>query len=438
MGCTGSKDERDSAATKPTAVSEVVVRAKFVWSAHAVEFDWEWRSVDSKFWRYFTCAFLLIFNPMIAGDRSSRPCFRWGPFVWAQIPGCIQAWKRARFRGIQRCQRRHSQKDGTVVCDQNCHENKIDGRGRSRTAWRNRCSPRTETRQHHSTLWRLWRKTILLSGNRKNGGWRTFRPHCTKEFLQWKRGTRHMQSPFRSASILPRAPSRPPWSKTRKSSAPSKFLCLWHASSTFPGLLHVDCYVSPVSGLHQSNDNDSNIKIADFGFAKKVKKPNSLTTQCGTPGYVAPEILEGKPYDTQADMWSLGVIVYILLGGYPPFIEQNQRDLFRKIRKGQYKFHEEYWGQVSMDAKTLIRNLLTVSPAERRTAKDVLTSDTWMKAGDDVLAEQDLGVNLAEFKRFNAKRKFKAAVKTVMATQKLTSLGLNFTKDLLDDWWSVW
>ena len=164
-----------------------------------------------------------------------------------------------------------------------------------------------------------------------------------------------------------------------------------------------------------------------------MKKPNSLTTQCGTPGYVAPEILEGKPYDTQADMWSLGVIVYILLGGYPPFIEQNQRDLFRKIRKGQYKFHEEYWGQVSMDAKTLIRNLLTVSPAERRTAKDVLTSDTWMKAGDDVLAEQDLGVNLAEFKRFNAKRKFKAAVKTVMATQKLTSLGLNFTKDLLDD-----
>ena len=201
----------------------------------------------------------------------------------------------------------------------------------------------------------------------------------------------------------------------------------------------------PVSGMstacltrfciscHQSNDSDSNIKIADFGFAKKVKKPNSLTTQCGTPGYVAPEILEGKPYDTQADMWSLGVIVYILLGGYPPFIEQNQRDLFRKIRKGQYKFHEEYWGQVSMDAKNLIRTLLAVSPAERRTAKDVLTSDTWMKAGDDVLAEQDLGVNLAEFKKFNAKRKFKAAVNTVMATQKLTSLGLNFTKDLLDD-----
>ena len=90
----------------------------------------------------------------------------------------------------------------------------------------------------------------------------------------------------------------------------------------------------------QSSDNDSNIKIADFGFAKKCLRPQSLKTQCGTPGYVAPEILEGTPYDTQADLWSLGVIMYILLGGYPPFIEQNQRDLFRKIRKGQYEFHE--------------------------------------------------------------------------------------------------
>ena len=115
----------------------------------------------------------------------------------------------------------------------------------------------------------------------------------------------------------------------------------------------------------QSESDDSDIKIADFGFAKKVHKPNSLTTQCGTPGYVAPEILEGKPYDTQADMWSLGVIVYILLGGYPPFIEQNQKELFRKIRKGQYEFHEEYWGQVSKEAKDLISKLLTVAPDKR-------------------------------------------------------------------------
>ena len=145
---------------------------------------------------------------------------------------------------------------------------------------------------------------------------------------------------------------------------------------------------------------------------------------------MAPEILEGVKYDTQADMWSLGVIVYILLGGYPPFIEQNQRELFRKIRKGQYKFHDEYWKQVSDSAKDLIRSLLTVKPTERKTAADILGSDPWMKVGDDTLAQQDLSVNLAEFKKFNAKRKFKSAVKAVIATQKLTSLGVDFKKNL--------
>lgn len=177
----------------------------------------------------------------------------------------------------------------------------------------------------------------------------------------------------------------------------------------------------------QSTDNDSNIKIADFGFAKRCTRPKSLTTQCGTPGYVAPEILEGTPYDTQADMWSLGVITYILLGGYPPFIEQNQRELFRKIRRGEYEFHEEYWGQVSEDAKKLIASLLTVDPTRRLTA-DASLHAKWIQLGDDVLMSQDLGVNLEAFKKFNAKRKFKAAVKTVMAANKLTSLGMDFNK----------
>ena len=98
--------------------------------------------------------------------------------------------------------------------------------------------------------------------------------------------------------------------------------------------------LKPENLLLLSESDDSAVKIADFGFAKKVYEKNSLTTQCGTPGYVAPEILEGTPYDERADMWSVGVILYILLGGYPPFIESTQRDLFRKIRKGEYEFHE--------------------------------------------------------------------------------------------------
>lgn len=96
----------------------------------------------------------------------------------------------------------------------------------------------------------------------------------------------------------------------------------------------------------------------------------------------------------------------------PPFIEQNQRELFRKIRKGQYEFHDEYWGSVSKDAKNLISSLLTVDPAKRLSAKEAL-SHKWMVADGKVLAAQDLGKNLDEFKKYNARRKFKGAVKAV-------------------------
>lgn len=170
----------------------------------------------------------------------------------------------------------------------------------------------------------------------------------------------------------------------------------------------------------QSNESDSSIKIADFGFAKKCPS-SGLRTMCGTPGYVAPEILERTPYGTQCDMWSLGVIVYILLGGYSPFEEKCQDLLFEKIRAGDYTFHDEFWGPVSDDAKDLIRSLLTVDPKKRLTAEQAL-NHKWMAVSDDVLASMDLGANLTVLKRFNAKRKFKAAVKTVIATQKLTSL----------------
>ena len=111
-------------------------------------------------------------------------------------------------------------------------------------------------------------------------------------------------------------------------------------------------------------------------------------------------------------MWSLGVIVYILLGGYPPFVEQNQRELFRKIRKGQFEFHEEYWGCVSTEAKGLISALLTVKATQRLSADGTLVN-AWVTEGDDVLGGKDLGKNLIELRKFNGKRKFRAAIHAV-------------------------
>ena len=134
-------------------------------------------------------------------------------------------------------------------------------------------------------------------------------------------------------------------------------------------------------------------------------------------------------------------IAYILLGGYPPFIENNQRELFRKIRRGQYEFHEEYWGSVSKDAKGLISSLLTVDPTKRLSAKQALRNP-WITGSDEKLAGYDLGKNLEEFKKFNAKRKFKAAVKGVVAAnmmksfvggQKATSLERKLTEEDIGD-----
>lgn len=187
--------------------------------------------------------------------------------------------------------------------------------------------------------------------------------------------------------------------------------------------------LKPENLLLSSEDNDSDVKIADFGFAKRVFAPNSLSTQCGTPGYVAPEILEGKAYDTMADMWSVGVILYILLGGYPPFIEKNQRELFRKIRAGDYEFHEEYWGAVSDDAKDLISSLLTVNPAKRLSAARAL-ENKWITSDGTDLADVDLGKNLDQLKNFNAERKFRAAVKSVIIINKISSLGSDFKANL--------
>lgn len=112
-------------------------------------------------------------------------------------------------------------------------------------------------------------------------------------------------------------------------------------------LVHRD--LKPENLLLLNNFDDSNIKVCDFGFAKKVPE-EGLQTRCGTPAFVAPEILVGARYKQPVDMWSVGVILYILLGGYPPFQDPSHRGLFRKIRAADYVFHEDHWGNVSVEA----------------------------------------------------------------------------------------
>jgi calcium/calmodulin-dependent protein kinase I len=121
------------------------------------------------------------------------------------------------------------------------------------------------------------------------------------------------------------------------------------------------------------------------------------------------------------DMWSFGVILYILLGGYPPFHHDNQRELFKKITKGDYQFHPDYWGSVSDEAKDLIRGLLTVDASKRLTVEQAMAHPWLMKSADE-LAAHNLDSNLAELKKYQATRKLKAGVKAIMAVNKMKKL----------------
>jgi len=113
------------------------------------------------------------------------------------------------------------------------------------------------------------------------------------------------------------------------------------------------------------------IKIADFGLSKIVGA-QALMTACGTPGYVAPEVLTSGGYGPEVDMWSVGVITYILLCGFPPFYHEDLPELFEQIMNASYDFPEEYWKDISKTAKDFIRNLLVVDPKKRLTGKTAL------------------------------------------------------------------
>ena len=189
-------------------------------------------------------------------------------------------------------------------------------------------------------------------------------------------------------------------------------------------IVHRD--LKPENLLLTSKSDDANIKIADFGFATKVDGL-SLTAQLGTPGYIAPEILTKKPYGKPVDMWSFGVILYILLGGYPPFHDENQKRLFTKIRNGDYQFHPEYWGGVSEEAKDLIRGLLTVD-MKRRLTVDQALAHPWLKRSAEDLAARNLDANLAELRKYQATKKFRAGVKAVMAINRMRNL-INYDPD---------
>jgi len=153
------------------------------------------------------------------------------------------------------------------------------------------------------------------------------------------------------------------------------------------GIVHRD--FKPDNLLFTTEEDDAELKIADFGFAHYIGE-GSLQTVCGSPVYVAPEIVNEEKYNTAVDMWSIGVILYILLCGFPPFYHENAEAIFALIQAGKFSFPEPYWTKVSPSAKELVSLLLKLDAKERLTAQQAL-EHPWI-VGLTASGEQQLEV----------------------------------------------
>jgi serine/threonine protein kinase len=140
-----------------------------------------------------------------------------------------------------------------------------------------------------------------------------------------------------------------------------------------------------------------------------------MNAACGTPGYVAPEILKGLAYGKEVDMWSIGVILYILLCGFPPFYDDNNKKLFAQIVSASYTFPEPYWTSISASAKDLVHKLLVVDAHRRLTAPQVLAHPWMHEEGSDAPLDH-FKENL---KSYNARRRFRSAIRAVQISQLL-------------------
>lgn len=140
-------------------------------------------------------------------------------------------------------------------------------------------------------------------------------------------------------------------------------------------IFHSD--IKPENILVSSDGAQLVVKLADFGFAKKDVTQNSLTTLCGSPSYIAPEILKKQRYGVKCDLWSAGVLSFVLLGGYQPFHGKTDQEIKTNIVSGTFKFDGKYWGHISESAKDFIKSLLIVNPEDRVSAEDIL-SHSWL------------------------------------------------------------
>jgi len=160
----------------------------------------------------------------------------------------------------------------------------------------------------------------------------------------------------------------------------------------------------------------SPLKIIDFGLSCRFEVGQQMATKAGTPYYVAPQVLAGK-YDESCDVWSCGVIMFILLCGYPPFYGDTDAEVLKKVREGVFTFNPSDWRNISDDAKDLIRKMLQFNPKDRFTAEQAL-NHVWVKKTAPKASDAPLeSAHVDNLKNFRAQNKLKKAALHIIAQQ---------------------
>ncbi|XP_067101601.1 calcium/calmodulin-dependent protein kinase (CaM kinase) II gamma 1 isoform X1 [Osmerus mordax] len=190
-------------------------------------------------------------------------------------------------------------------------------------------------------------------------------------------------------------------------------------------IVHRD--LKPENLLLASKLKGAAVKLADFGLAIEVQGDQQAWFGfAGTPGYLSPEVLRKDPYGKPVDIWACGVILYILLVGYPPFWDEDQHKLYQQIKAGAYDFPSPEWDTVTPEAKNLINQMLTINPAKRITSEQAL-KHPWVCQRSTVASMMHRQETVECLRKFNARRKLKGAILTTMLVSRNFSVGRQHT-----------
>eukprot|EP00177_Eucheuma_denticulatum_P003377 GFKZ01006110.1.p1 GENE.GFKZ01006110.1~~GFKZ01006110.1.p1 ORF type:complete len:912 (+),score=125.95 GFKZ01006110.1:162-2738(+) len=178
----------------------------------------------------------------------------------------------------------------------------------------------------------------------------------------------------------------------------------------------------------EPDGDDADVKLTDFGIAYYSEDPSALCkTLCGTPLYVAPEVLLRQPYGPEADLWSLGVIIYIMLVGYPPFDDNDIVQLVKKIKYHPVKFDGSEWVLISEEGKQFLTNLLDKDSSNRMTAQQALEHD-WLKNNCQAATKNALEIAQTNIKSFVNRKRWRAAIQGVKAMNRIHKM-VEMTRD---------